>query len=190
MPRKPSYDREDLIRRARDMFWKQGWAGTSLKNLETTLYLKPGSFYAAFGSKDALYQLALDLYAADGAATLAALEHAHGPLGALQAFPRHVIENKAAPARACMLAKTFLELSPHGHPLADHANGHLTRMEHRFADLFGKAQAQNQIRIGYDPHSLARRYQSDLLGLRISAERPDYDAAATALEIAQSLSRL
>jgi AcrR family transcriptional regulator len=190
MPRKPSYDREDLIRRARDMFWKQGWAGTSLKNLESTLHLKPGSFYAAFGSKDALYQLALDQYAADSTATLAALEHSHGPLGALQALPRHVIENETAPARACMLAKTLLELSPHGHPLADHANGHLTRMEHRFADLFGKAQAKGQIDTSHDPRGLARRYQSDLLGLRISAERPNYDAAATALEIAQSLSQV
>jgi hypothetical protein len=63
-------------------------------------------------------------------------------------------------------------------------------MEHRFADLFSKAQAQNQIGIGHDACGLARRYQSDLLGMRISAERPDYDAAATALEIAQSLSRL
>ncbi len=63
-------------------------------------------------------------------------------------------------------------------------------MKHRAAQLVGTAQAQNQISVGHDPHGLARRYQSDLLGLRISAERPDYDAAATALEIAQSLSLL
>jgi hypothetical protein len=70
--------------------------------------LKPGSFTRLV--KDALYQLALDQYAVDGAATLAALEHAHGPLRFRH--PRHVIENKAAPARACMLAKTFLNYRP------------------------------------------------------------------------------
>ncbi|MEL7079866.1 MAG: TetR/AcrR family transcriptional regulator, partial [Pseudomonadota bacterium] len=34
MPRKPAYDKNALIDRARDLFWKQGWAGTSLKDLE------------------------------------------------------------------------------------------------------------------------------------------------------------
>ncbi|MEO1734071.1 MAG: helix-turn-helix domain-containing protein, partial [Pseudomonadota bacterium] len=60
MPRKPEYDRDDLIDRARNLFWKRGWAGTSLKDLEAELKLKPGSFYAAFGSKDALFELSLD----------------------------------------------------------------------------------------------------------------------------------
>ena len=60
MPRKPNYDRNDLINRARDLFWKRGWAGTSLKDLEGELQMKPGSFYAAFGSKDALFELALE----------------------------------------------------------------------------------------------------------------------------------
>ncbi len=190
MPRKPSFDRDDLIRRARDVFWKRGWAGTSLKDLEETLKLKPGSFYAAFGSKDALYQLTLDQYAKDGAAALEALTQDHGPLGALQAYPRHIIGNEAAAARACMLVKTILELSPHDHPLADHANAHLNAMETRFTTLFAAAQDNNEISKTHDPARLARRYQSDLLGLRISAERPGHDSVETIDEIAQSLSQL
>ena len=75
MPRKPSYDREDLIERARDLFWQRGWAGTSLKDLEASLKMKPGSFYAAFGSKDALFELALDRYAADGSERMLSLIH-------------------------------------------------------------------------------------------------------------------
>ena len=63
MPRKPNYDRNKLIERARDLFWKRGWAGTSLKDLEAVLQMKPGSFYAAFGSKEALFALAMEKYA-------------------------------------------------------------------------------------------------------------------------------
>lgn len=190
MPRKPSYDREDLIRRARDVFWKRGWAGTSLKDLENTLHLKPGSFYAAFGSKDALYQLALDQYAADGGAALTELENKHGALGALQAYPRHIMENEASAARACMLVKTVLELSPHDHALADHANTLLDGMEARFADLFAKAQNADQISTAQSPARLARRYQSDFLGLRVSAERRGHDMAATLEDIEQGLAQL
>ncbi|MEM8803455.1 MAG: helix-turn-helix domain-containing protein, partial [Pseudomonadota bacterium] len=66
MPRKPEYDRDDLIDRARTLFWRKGWAGSSLKDLEDKLKINPGSFYAAFGSKDALFELTLDRYATDG----------------------------------------------------------------------------------------------------------------------------
>ncbi|WP_341368571.1 TetR/AcrR family transcriptional regulator [Yoonia sp. BS5-3] len=187
MPRRPNYDREDLIARARDLFWQRGWAGTSLKDLEHALQMKPGSFYAAFGSKDALFALALEKYAGDGLGRLNALHREHGPCAALQRFPAMVIANGTAPAKACMLSKTFLELHAHQHPLAEKANQHLRQMEKRFAELFAAAQQSGEIDNTRDPKMLARRYQSDLLGLRVSAER-DADAAQTiAAEIAQSI---
>lgn len=190
MPRKPEYDRNELIERARDLFWQRGWAGTSLKNLEVVLQMKPGSFYAAFGSKDALFELALDKYAQDGIERLKALAAELGPIKALQRFPGMVIENDDAPAKACMLAKTVLELHARDHPLADRANLHLLKMEGQFAELFQKAQSTGYIDKGLDPKALARRYQSDLLGLRVSAERKGVDAKAIAIEIADSLSSL
>lgn len=190
MPRKPEYDRNELIERARDLFWQRGWAGTSLKNLETVLQMKPGSFYAAFGSKDGLFELALEKYAKDGLLRLKSLAENLGPIGALQRFPMMAIDNAAAPAKACMLAKTVLELQAHDHPLTKRANEHLLRMEEQFAQLFEQAKAAGDVNQSLDARVLARRYQSDLLGLRVSAERDGVDAKAIAAEIADSLSRL
>ncbi|MEP5154003.1 TetR/AcrR family transcriptional regulator [Planktotalea sp.] len=190
MPRRPSYDREDLIKRARDLFWTRGWAGTTLKDLEHCLQMKPGSFYAAFGSKDALFEIALDTYANDGLNRLKTLEAELGPLETLQRFPAMVIENEDAPAKACMLAKTLLELQAHDHPLAETANQHLLRMEDQFAQLFENAQTAGKVDATRDPKVLARRYQSDLMGLRVSAERKGVDAQGIATEIANSLSQL
>lgn len=190
MPRKPNHDRNELIDRARDLFWRRGWAGTSLKDLESALQVKPGSFYAAFGSKDALFELAMDRYAMDGAKRLKDLAQEYGPIEALQRFPQMAIGNNDVPAKACMLCKTLLELQSHNHPLADKADSHLSRMEGRFAELFQLAQSAGDIDSGHDPKSLARRYQSDLLGLRVSAERGGVDANAIAQEIADSLARL
>lgn len=190
MPRKPNYDRNELIERARDLFWQRGWAGTSLKDLEATLHMKPGSFYAAFGSKDALFELAMARYAEDSVTRLKNLFESHGPLEALQRLPLMVIDNEKAPAKACMLSKTLLELNAHKHPLAGKANEHLLYMEAQFATLFHKAQQEGAISPSHDPKALARRYQSDLLGLRISAERAGVDAHLIAKEIADSLARL
>lgn len=190
MPRKPNFDRDELIERARDLFWKRGWAGTSLKDLEAVLKMKPGSFYAAFGSKDALFKLAMDKYASDGRERLRALAQEHGPIKALKCFPKMVVENDGAPAKACMLSKTLLELHAHNHPLAQDANLHLLKMEAHFADLFRQAQSAGDIDGSGDPQVLARRYQSDLLGLRVSAEREGVDAKAIAEEIAEGLTKL
>lgn len=190
MPRKPNYDRNELINRSRDLFWRRGWAGTSLKDLEAELQMKPGSFYAAFGSKDALFQLAMEKYADDGIERIKKLAEKHGPIKALQRFPEMAINNDDAPAKACMLSKTLLELQAHNHPLANEANQHLLKMESQFAELFLQAQASGDIDSTHDPLVLARRYQSDLLGLRVSAERKGVDAMAIAAEIADSLFRL
>lgn len=190
MPRKPSYDREDLIRRAKDVFWKQGWAGTSMKDLERELKLKPGSFYAAFGSKDALYGLALERYSQESSQVFQALAQELGPLNALKEMPKRIVCTEDAASKACMISKTFLELSRQGHDLADQAAEMLRKKEELFADLFAQAQDAGQIGQSRDPKRLARRYQSDLLGLRVTAERSPEDAQEIAEDIAADLDRL
>ncbi len=190
MPRKPSYDRDALIDQARDIFWRYGWAGTSLKDLERELKLKPGSFYAAFGSKDALYAMALERYARDGVTNLEEMAQLLGPLGALKAQLRRVIDASGAPTKACMLAKTYAELQAKDHELAGQARTHMVTMKACFADLFRRAQAVGEISPDHDPDRLAARYQSDLLGLRLSAERDDVNASQIAEDIAADLDRL
>ncbi|MEO0937668.1 MAG: helix-turn-helix domain-containing protein [Pseudomonadota bacterium] len=190
MPRKPSYDKDALIDVARDIFWTRGWSGTSMKDLERGLGLNPGSFYAAFGSKGALFELALDRYAEAGVARLTALAEDVGALGALKRYPALLIGNAAFAAKACMLAKTVLELKAQEDALAARAEAHLDRMEALFASLFAAAQANGQIAATHDPAMLARRYQSDLMGLRMTAERGSVDADALAQDFAASLDRL
>ncbi|SDX70756.1 transcriptional regulator, TetR family [Ruegeria halocynthiae] len=190
MPRKPEYDRDALISRARDLFWRQGWAGTSLKDLERELRLKPGSFYAAFGSKDALYALALERYAQEGVARMTALADDIGPKAALQTQPRLVAEGTEMPTKACMLAKTYAELQAKDHDLAARASAYLAEMRACFASLFRRAQEMGEIDLKHDPERLAARYQSDLLGLRLTAERGDVDALAIAEDIAADIERL
>ncbi|SFR61236.1 transcriptional regulator, TetR family [Yoonia tamlensis] len=190
MARTATYDREDLIKRAKTVFWKRGWAGTSLKDLEAALDTRPGSFYAAFGSKEALYKLALNQYAQEGRDKINALCEAQGPLAALQAYPRIVVEDPAMGGHACMLAKTFLELKGQDHALADVANDLLLQMEQKFAALFAAAQAAGDIADRHDCAALARRYQSDLLGLRVLAARAPNQAQTIARDMAAELAQL
>lgn len=190
MPRKPSYDRDVLIDRAQDLFWRKGWAAVSMKDLEAALGIGTGSFYAAFGSKEALYALALDRYAEQNAVQLARLSEGVEPIEALKAYVLSMAEGGETAGRACMLAKTLLELGPQGNALADRAASHLARSEERFVALFEIARARGDLHSRHDPARLARRLHSDLLGLVVSAERPDVDARVLAGGIAESLDAL
>jgi len=190
MPLTPCVGRDALRDGARDLCWKKGWAGASMKDLEKALGLKPGSFYAAFGSKNALFELTLDRYADAGVARLTALAEDVGALEALKQHPMNLVSTKGAASKACMLAKTVLELKDQEGGIADRADAHLDRMEQLFADLFRQAQAAGDIDPELDADRLARRYQSDLLGLRMSAERGNVDAAALAKDLGDDLARL
>lgn len=189
MPRPPAYDRDVLIARARDLFWSRGWAGTSMKDLERALDMRPGSFYAAFGSKDALYALTLDRYAEAGADALARLAEEMPPLEALKAHLRS-FATAEAPARACMLSKTLLEGAGADGALAARADALLEESAARFAALFAAAQAAGEVGPCHDPRRLARRYQADLIGLRAMAERSGVDAAELADDMATGLDAL
>lgn len=58
------------------------------------------------------------------------------------------------------------------------------------ASLFREAQERSEVDPSRDSARLARRYQSDLAGLRAMLERPGIDGAALAGGIAGDLDRL
>ncbi len=70
------FNRDEAVKRAMDLFWQKGFEGTSLAELRTALgNLSAASFYAAFGSKRALYQECLELYTHTCGETLSELNN-------------------------------------------------------------------------------------------------------------------
>jgi AcrR family transcriptional regulator len=60
-----TFDREQALRSAIDVFRARGYDGTTLEELQTAMGgIAPPSFYAAFGSKDRLFREAVELYRA------------------------------------------------------------------------------------------------------------------------------
>lgn len=62
MPRKVAYDQERLIEIAMDLFWRRGFAATSMTDIVRATGVNPGSLYSAFSDKDALFIAALRKY--------------------------------------------------------------------------------------------------------------------------------
>ena len=59
-----AFDRDEALRKAMEVFWAKGYERTSLADLTEAMGINAPSLYAAFSSKEALFQEALVLYSA------------------------------------------------------------------------------------------------------------------------------
>ena len=180
MARATNHNRQVSLERALQLFWKKGFHNTSLKDLEKALDMRPGSIYATFGSKGALFEEALEYYGHLGMIALEKTLHAHAsPLAGLAAYMRGLgsISDQDLPSRACMLVKSMLELSEREQSGRRKAEELLAGMEEYFIARFIAAQEAGEIDSGRDPIRLGRRLQAEIMGLRAFAQR-DVDSAA------------
>ncbi len=195
MSRTALYNRQEALERALKLFWQKGFHATSLKDIEEALDMRPGSIYAAFGSKDGLFQEALDYYARLGLTELERiLSHHESPLLGLAAYVRQLggIRDKELPSQACMLVKSLLELGAREQAALQKVEMLLAGMETRFIDCFSAAQRLGELDSTLDATRLGRRLQAEVMGLRAFAQR-DVDSEAVhalAEDIALSIEAL
>ena len=59
------FDREQALLKARNLFWRQGYEGTSMSDLVAELGIASARIYKAFGSKEQLFREAIASYEAE-----------------------------------------------------------------------------------------------------------------------------
>jgi TetR/AcrR family transcriptional repressor of nem operon len=62
MGRRKNYERSDVLGRAMQLFWLRGFEATSIADLAAAMGINKNTLYTEFGSKQALYEAALDHY--------------------------------------------------------------------------------------------------------------------------------
>src|SRR6266699_6654748 len=116
MAGKKSFLPEQVLDKAIDLFWKQGYEGTSIEDLVQCMGLGRGSLYDTFGDKHALYLAALSRYLAKYQGQVAEVLQQTGPLSEiLERFFQVCIEELLSdPAcRGCFLVNATVEMAPH-----------------------------------------------------------------------------
>lgn len=98
------FDRDLALERARDLFWARGYEGVSMSDLVAALGIASARIYAAFGSKEALFREAIELYEAEeGGFADRALSEAKDIRSALEEMFRAAIELYTIGRRGCMV---------------------------------------------------------------------------------------
>ncbi|WDE05662.1 TetR/AcrR family transcriptional regulator [Thalassomonas viridans] len=173
MANKVKFDRDEVIDKATLLFWQQGFLGTSMRDLQQHLDMRPGSIYASFGSKDNLFKEVIGYYGEQCLQGVNAFQlEAASPLAGLEGFIRHVTlgEEETAGCRLCLLAKTLSELPAEQQELIDAARQALLQIESKFEQILIQAREQQELSAQADCHRLAKWLQMQLMGLRSYAK--------------------
>ncbi|WP_395831886.1 TetR/AcrR family transcriptional regulator [Archangium violaceum] len=166
------FDRDLALQRALEVFWAKGYEGAQVADLTSAMGINPPSFYAAFGSKEAAFREALELYLGTaGAGSMRALEEAETVQEAIEAMLRASVEIAlAAPhAKGCLVVLGLVNCAPDNAPLG----GHLTEMRHTTFKLIHQ-RIERGVREGDLPahvntQALAAFYCTVMQGLSLRA---------------------
>jgi len=156
-----------------------------MRDLQQVLDLRPGSIYAAFGSKEGLFREVLRYYTQGGQTLLRRLRGETGsPLTAIERYFQTVVLElrHRAPNPQCLLVKSLLELSDDEEgELVVEVRNHLKVMQGCFAELLREAQANGEIPREFDPDRTAHYLQVQLMGLRSYARLSEDEAVIGAV---------
>ncbi len=133
------FAREEALQNAMEVFWRKGFEATSLDDLLAGMALSKSSFYACFGSKQALYDEAIRAYAERFLDVMADLARSVAdPMAAVQAILATMADTGGG-SQGCFIVNTVTELALHNAELTAYCQTHIARMAEIVADLLVQA---------------------------------------------------
>lgn len=167
-----SFDRHKALQQAMEVFWERGFDSASMAELTRAMEINSPSLYSAFGSKEALFREAVELYITTGGSGI------WGPLNSIERTRdavSHVLHATAltftqyTPSRGCMIvlaSPQSLGTNPAiGDELEQHRNGNRDCLKQRLQ----RAVDEGELDAGIDCNAIANYYATVQHGMSIMA---------------------
>lgn len=164
------FDIDKALERAIELFWRQGFDGTSLTDLTRELGLTRPSLYAAFESKEALFLKALNLYEARAGYRQAALtaDTAIDYARALLEGAANLHGDKKNPP-GCLGVQGALVCAPQSDGIRKELIRRRKIGESVIRNRLKRAQAEGDLPPDADPADLARYLSIVIYGITVQA---------------------
>jgi len=168
-----SFDRKAALLRAMEVFWTHGYEGATLNDLQRAMGgITPPSFYAAFGSKEALFREAVELYSSTlGLPMLQALAEQPTARAAVGGLLRGAVEafTKPGKPRGCFLVLGAINIAPANKSVQDHLRSLRARRRKLIEQRLARGAKDGELPRNLDLKALASFYTTVIDGLAIQA---------------------
>ncbi|HEY8964988.1 MAG TPA: TetR/AcrR family transcriptional regulator [Candidatus Methylacidiphilales bacterium] len=183
MARTKEFDEAEVLDRALEVFWEDGFQGASFATLTARLGVSRQSLYDTYGDKQALFLAAIRRYLDSGAEKLREATSAEGPIREVfTALLDGIIAGNCScsphgsGSRGCLATNTLIETAPEAEAARNLVLQHVRRVEGLLASRIAAAQRTGEVDPAKDPVALARFLYHTLTGIAVAA-RAGEDAA-------------
>lgn len=174
MARSKEYDENEVLQKAMELFWDQGYEKTSMQDLVTHMGIHRRSLYDTFGDKHTLFMSALDRYEE---VVGIKIDSQVKPLDSIKQAIRRLFEiavykdeNKPV---GCLTVNTAVELSRHDEEVAEKVVDSFAKTDQLLKELLLRGQASGEISHHHDVEKLSQFMHNSLVGLRVLVKTSD-----------------
>ena len=191
MPRVKLFDENEVLTKAMNLFWKQGYAATSVQDLVSYLGINRASLYDTFGDKEQLFRKSFELYRKTNIKGLKHFLGGHEDIreGFTKLFDDAIQEAITDKDRkGCFVVNTTTELVPNDDSIAEVLQSNKHEFENIFLEYLKKGEDAGQIKTDQDLKSIAALFYTLYNGLRVvSKVQPDKKSLSQSVKVALSV---
>jgi AcrR family transcriptional regulator len=167
------FDRQEALQRAMELFWAQGYEGTTLAELQKVMGgITAPSFYAAFGSKEALFREVVDLYKeTEGAPIVQALLTGGTARSSVEGMLRAAVANVCGrhTPRGCLMVLGGITCAPANKGVEDFLREQRAHRQTVIRQRLRRGVAEGDAPPGLDLRAAASFYATVIDGMVIQA---------------------
>lgn len=168
--RTKEFETDEIADAAMQVFWRRGYAATSVQDLVDGTGLSRSSLYSTFQNKQGLYQKALQRYELLTTLNNVKLLSSSGsPKALIRQLLINVVKDELNDPehKGCLVANACLELAGHDEDVAQFVVSNLQKLQHALESLLIKAQQSGEIPSTQNPRALASFFVNTIQGLRV-----------------------
>ena len=171
MPRTRAVSDDIILERAIGVFWQNGYAGTSMRDLTQATCLSSAALYHRFKDKDGLFVEALRRYADEGLVERLARLAAADPLGAIRDFLNELIAISLDDPhhRGCLLVNTALDGAAMSDEARNLVRARFGEVERFFAERLNQAVTDGALDPKTDIAATATALLGTVFAIRVMA---------------------